>query len=336
MANVAVVAEWEIVVAATLADPVTGPLTVVSIDNCLHNLGVLDVVWQKQGTLLAVTSVKGTFNLGSFWCLVAQIGINLEVLKLTILLHFNALQLQSSWSILLFGLEQVERLSAQILLGPCLLAPIAFFSTLEIVVLALWALPSTIWKFELAFWLLWHQVLFVIDLYRQSFMIWQSRCFLLSLSKWRRVSGSISYNCCLFSGDRFTTLLWRLCNFFSILTLRILGHLTVFFKQIFCQLGNFSWHSDLFSDMEWIRKCIEVVVVVDRVVQVLVMRKVCPDVTWDNVDWLVIAAAILIVIYDLQSRALVKLLHLTLVESGVLQQTKTVWIVAVKSLDFGL
>lgn len=135
VAHIAVASEGKVVVVAALAHPVTGSLmrnlllflcreghrcepSSQRLPCCLGYL---------ESTLLPFTPLCGR----------SQIGIYFKILKFAALLHLDSLQFQAGSRIFLLGLQQVKRLASQILLGSHFLASVAFFSALEIVVLAL-------------------------------------------------------------------------------------------------------------------------------------------------------------------------------------------------------
>jgi len=149
VAHVTVGAEGEIVVVAPFAHPVTGSLMrslllffcrqrhscEPSFQWFPRSLGCI------EGRFCSLDPLGGRGR--------GQISVNLQILKFTVLLHLDPLQLQTGRGILrLITLQQVKGLARQILLCSYLLASVAFFSALEIVVLALRAFPSTIWELE--------------------------------------------------------------------------------------------------------------------------------------------------------------------------------------------
>lgn len=135
--HVAVGAEGEIVVVAALADPVTGSL--------IRRRSFL-LFFSRQRHRCETTFQGFPRSLGGIeaglcpldpFCRGRQICIHFKILKFTALLHLDPLQFQSGRGVLLISLEQVKRLTSQILFGSCFLASVALFSALEIVVLAL-------------------------------------------------------------------------------------------------------------------------------------------------------------------------------------------------------
>lgn len=116
LAHVASSSERKVDVVAFRASPVTSSLdcSFFRLFGSLRDiLLTLRFLWNQTGVRVVV-ALRGTLSS----CGAREIGINLEVLELAILLHLDSLQLEAGRRIVVFllRLEEVHGLATQILL----------------------------------------------------------------------------------------------------------------------------------------------------------------------------------------------------------------------------
>jgi len=135
MAHVAVLSEWEVVVVASLANPITRSFvsSLGLLEGCLDSLLIKFERW---------------FAKSFCWCLISRfrlLGVNLKTLDL----HCFPLLLKFEWWLFLISLH-MNWLSSRVLDCLRLLASIALFSALKVIILTFRALPTALWELELS------------------------------------------------------------------------------------------------------------------------------------------------------------------------------------------
>jgi len=135
LTHIAVSSEWEVVIVASLAYPISSSL--MSSFRFLEALLVLMIQLECWGFVQSFS-----------WCFISGFRLLSLYLK-TLNLHSFPLFLELIWWLLVFTLH-MNWLSSCVLRGLWFFTPIAFLSPFKVVVLTFRTLPTALWEFEIS------------------------------------------------------------------------------------------------------------------------------------------------------------------------------------------